>query len=82
MRTDPSAPTEANISLPPPARLNAMSYTCGHTPEDKEGARTHGGESHGADTHIPLCHGQSAGFSRVLTPGSLGLTLDPSPGPR
>lgn len=28
MRTDPSAPTEANMSLPPPARLNAMSYTC------------------------------------------------------
>lgn len=26
--TDPSAPTEANMSLPPPARLNAMSYTC------------------------------------------------------
>lgn len=28
MRTEPSAPTEANISLPPPARLNEMSYTC------------------------------------------------------
>lgn len=26
--TEPSAPTEANMSLPPPARLNAMSYTC------------------------------------------------------
>lgn len=25
--TDPSAPTEANISRPPPARLKAMSYT-------------------------------------------------------
>lgn len=28
MRTEPSAPTEANISLPPPARLKEMSYTC------------------------------------------------------
>lgn len=28
IRTDPSAPTDANMSLPPPARLNAMSYTC------------------------------------------------------
>lgn len=28
IRTDPSAPTDANMSLPPPARLKAMSYTC------------------------------------------------------
>lgn len=25
--TEPSAPTEANMSRPPPARLNAISYT-------------------------------------------------------
>lgn len=28
MRTEPFAPTEANVSLPPPARLNEMLYTC------------------------------------------------------
>lgn len=26
--TEPSAPTDANMSRPPPARLKAMSYTC------------------------------------------------------
>lgn len=31
IRTDPSAPTDANMSLPPPARLKAMSYTYTHT---------------------------------------------------
>lgn len=33
--TEPSAPTEANMSLPPPARLNAMSYTCSTPKQNK-----------------------------------------------
>lgn len=60
MRTDPSAPTEANISLPPPARLNAMSYTCTYAQRQwskcsfKLCVQPHRASSYSADTHTSL----------------------------